>query len=48
MSGHDHGDCGFDYNRSWDYDECHKPRRHGRRHHRRRYEDCWDSGNSWS
>jgi hypothetical protein len=47
MSGHDHqGDCGYDYNSSWDYNECHKPRK-PRRRHRRRYEGCWDY-NSWS
>jgi hypothetical protein len=43
MSGHDHGDCGYDYNRSWDYDDCQKPRRHARRS-RRRSEDCWSYG----
>ena len=24
---------------SWDYNDCHKPRR---RHHKKRYNDCWD------
>lgn len=47
MSGHDHGDCGFDYNRSWDYEDCRKPRRGRRRHQRRRIDGCWDY-HSWS
>jgi hypothetical protein len=31
----------YDYNQcnDWDYNEC-KPRR--RRHHKKRYNDCWD------
>ena len=37
-------DCyGWDYNQGndWDYNECHKPRRHRRRHHKQ-YNDCWN------
>jgi hypothetical protein len=42
MSGHEHhGDCGYDYNNSWDY-ECYKPRKHRRRHSRKRHQSCWD------
>ena len=24
---------------SWDYNDCHRPRRH----HQKRYDNCWDS-----
>ena len=32
----------YDYNHcnDWDYNDCYKPRR--RRHHKKRYNDCWD------
>ena len=43
MSSHDHhGDCGYDYNNSWDYEYA-KPRRPRRRHSRKRHDGCWDS-----
>jgi len=41
MSGYNNYDCG--YEQSWDYNDCHKPRRHGRRRHQKRYDGCWDS-----
>ena len=25
---------------SWDYNDCHRPRR---RHHQKRYDNCWDT-----
>ncbi|GAA3384059.1 hypothetical protein [Cryptosporangium minutisporangium] len=34
----------YDYNNhcnDWDYNDCYKPRRR-RRHHKKRYNDCWD------
>jgi len=32
-------DYSNDYCNDWDYNEC-RPRR--RRHHKKRYNDCWD------
>jgi hypothetical protein len=45
MCGHEHGDCGYDYNRSWDYNECRRPRRSARRE-RRLTQNSWQS-DSW-
>jgi hypothetical protein len=36
----EHGDCGYDYNRTWDY-ECHKEHRRDRRF-QRRLQGAWD------
>ena len=38
MSGYNNWDSNHCDN-SWDYNDCHKPRR---RHHKKRYNDCWD------
>ena len=35
-------DYSYDQCNDWDYNEC-KPRR--RRHHKKRYNDCWDYKN---
>ena len=33
-------DYKYDHCNDWDYNDCYKPRR--RRHHKKRYDSCWD------